>query len=708
MNYKFNENNNSTLIGQKNIILIQGQLLVNSEWLTKKYKIPAKTVKNGISRQKSGKSTHWESHKSNTTRLIYLSSIPANTIQKYKIPNDETIIREANASSKYEKISQENAAKGFNHLLIECCLTKYLKYLSFYHEYNLPVEEKSRLAKSHAVLDLLISFSQFSTKEKYMLYNQYYDDSFSFKASNYAYFAQKLREIKIVGIPNALTKKYYGNSNAIKVTREVYQAIMHLYKAQVKLSVSEITKRVNIFFLSKKMNTVSETSVYMAINSNNRLKNILTYKRNGEKWAKDRILEKMVRESAHYPGDQYQMDASRLQVAYKGANNKPASLVIAVLMDVCSRKILAVEFNETETVDMYEKLLRRTIRNTKFLPFEILTDNLPQFQNANTGFYELMSSMESKGVQWRKHRPQNPADKGHVESFFKKFQNKYCKRLEGYVGEGITSKNKDAHPSPEFISESLKSKNLRTKAHLIDRVLALVANYNNDPLQKESADRDSPNYIFDDLDKPNVIPISDTQIPAFIYSKKTLTVRNCSVCIKQHGIPNYFKIQDINTAMSLNNSQVDIRIDEAQEIVHCYHSTTGEYLGFAEKVHPVNMAAANQTSRDIRMINESFLRDKQIHQYLQKELFSFEQNSLLQDNDLAFINPISYTKDEIKNAEDKAINNLYVASTNIEKGERPDRKRKQIVKTISAIDESEGSDSGIGISDQISKLLFKK
>lgn len=691
--------------GNGDLIIINNDLLVKSEWLLRNYKIPAKTILNGINMRNKGRSNYWASIKSRGVYFIYLSTIPKITKKRYLLPYDSIIKDQVFAEEEYGVFQEKAEDTVFRNMLIETCIKKHLNYLSFYHEYSLPAEEKIKLAKSHALLDLLINFEKISTKRKYELYNQYYDKSFSFKASNYTYFSQKLREIKNSNIADALVKKYYGNSNALKVTKLVYHAMMHLYKEPVKLSLAEITRRVNIFLLSKQLNTVSATTVYMTINSNQRLKNILTYKRCGEKWAKDRLYSKLVRDSAHYPGDQYQMDATRLQIPFKGANNKPAWLIMSVLMDVCSRKILSVEFDETETVEMYERLLRRTINNTKFLPLEILADNLSQFQNENTGFFELISNMVSKGVQWRQHRPQNPGDKGHVESFFKKFQNRYCKMLEGFVGEGITSKNKDAHPSQEFITESLKSKNLRTKDHLIDRVLALIANYNNDPQHIETTDRDSPNYIFEDLNKPNVIPIPDMQLPTFIYRKKVLTVRNCSVCIKKNGIPCYYKINDIHAAMSLNNSKVDIRIDDSREIVYCYHSSTGEYLGEAEKVQPFNMAAANQTSRDIRLITESFQRDKEIHQYLQKELFSFDQNSILQESDLVFLNPISYTKDELKNAEDRLINNLYVTAPNDEKGNKTRNKKKQVVKTLSILNQLDSSKNGIG--DQINQQLFK-
>lgn len=520
-------------------IKIDDDIFIDTQWLALKYGIPIKTMLNGISMQRKGKTRAWIAQKGVNNQFVCYSSILTNTVSRYQLPDMTEILKELTADKAYSEFNKEIEQQSFHRLIIACAITNYKKFLAFYHEYNLPLDEKIRLAKSHSVLDLLINFNQLTVREKYVLYNEVYDETFAFKGTDYAYFASKIREIEKVGIADALTKKYFGNTNAVKVTARVKNAIMHLYKFEAKLSTSQITKLVNAYLVSKDYPTVSQTTVFTTIKNDPKLQNILNFQRDGEKWVKDKIYPKLARIHAIYPGDLYEIDGTRLQIPYKGERNKPAFLVMVVLLDVCTRKVLAIEFADNETAEMYESVVRKAIKSHGFLPAEILTDNFSPLSNTNSGFAGLMSLMEQRGTVWRKHTPGNARDKGHIESFFKKFQHQYCRFLEGFVGEGVTSKNRDAHPSPEFLSRSLRSGNLRTREQLIDRVVGMIQSYNNEVSDTESFERDSPDFKFTDLNKPNVIPLSENELPRFIYPLKVKQVMNCSICIRINKMPYY-------------------------------------------------------------------------------------------------------------------------------------------------------------------------
>lgn len=668
----------------------QNELFINSDWLSEQYLIPIKTIKNGVSKFRKNGGETWIAQKNARKQFINYSSIPANTASRYKLPNLEQMVEKLKAEEHYSKDQKVKKEVNFHKLLIECALTKYRSFLNHYHDYQLPTEECLRLAKSHAVLDLLISFNNITVKEKYVLYNQVYDESFAFKATDYCYFAAKLREMANVGIANSLTKKYFGNTNAVKLTIRIKKAIMHLYKQEIKLSSSQITQLVNSFFVAQGYPAVSQTTVYTTIKSDPKLQNILKFQRDGEKWAKDKLYPKLARIHATYPGDLYEIDGTRVQIAYKGINNKPSFLVMVILLDVCTRKVLAVEFGETESGEMYEAVLRKSIKAYKFLPAEILTDNFSPLLNPKSGFSELLTLMEQRGTTWRKHQPGNARDKGHIESFFKRFQHQYCKYIEGYVGEGVTSKNPDAHPSQEFIAKSLKSGHLRTKAQLIDRVTALIQNYNNEILDKETFEKDCPNFQFDDLDKPNVINLNDRDIPRFIYELKIKKATNCCVCIRINKTPYYYEIDDIPSAIAMNGSNVELRFDQPDgvpEKVFCYNPTSGAFLGEAYRKEPVHMAKANQTELDVKRIGTFYNRKKKIKEYIQSEIEAFDIAANQLDPDLALLNPIRYTKDEIKKAEDLTVLQLIKAPPLV-------KQSGKIKSTIKVLDNNLNTDNG--------------
>lgn len=97
--------------------------------------------------------------------------------------------------------------------------------------------------------------------------------------------------------------------------------------------------------------------------------------------------------------------------------------------------------------------------------------------------------------------------------------------------------------------------------------------------------------------------------------------------------------------------------------VYCYNQNTGLFLGEAFRKEPVHMAKANQSSQDLKMIHSFHSRKKQIKQYLQAELAEFNDSAFSSDPSLALLNPISFTKNEVKKAEDNLVLQLVPMSS---------------------------------------------
>jgi len=110
--------------------------------------------------------------------------------------------------------------------------------------------------------------------------------------------------------------------------------------------------------------------------------------------------------------------------------------------------------------------------------------------------------------------------------------------------------------------------------------------------------------------------------------------------------------------MELNNTNVQVRMDidnlECEDIF-LYHQDSNKFLCKAKLQKPVHMARVNQTAADKKTIYEFGQHKSNIKKYIQSETKKFDEEVEKSGLNVKLLSPISYKKDEIKQAEDYLI-----------------------------------------------------
>jgi len=178
----------------------------------------------------------------------------------------------------------------------------------------------------------------------------------------------------------------------------------------------------------------------------------------------DNLLFHPFRLQPDYPGDQYQIDGSQVKIPFFNEEERPDLLIIIALIDVFSKKIVGYTLTKSETFRSYFDVISQSVTETKCLPAELLSDNLPAFNSKESKNYQ--EKLKALGVLIRKHKSLNPSDKSAIKNWFGIFNQHYLKDVPGFLGDGIKSRNKDGKPNSDLTRDYRKIKNLRTRSEL--------------------------------------------------------------------------------------------------------------------------------------------------------------------------------------------------------------------------------------------------
>ncbi len=90
-------------------------------------------------------------------------------------------------------------------------------------------------------------------------------------------------------------------------------------------------------------------------------KNLNEMARNREVWMKNTLLPFLIRDEPEYPGDHWQIDATRLLIFCKDEAKQGSFLWIAVVIDGHSRMIMGFAIGDKETPDLYTQALFKSL-----------------------------------------------------------------------------------------------------------------------------------------------------------------------------------------------------------------------------------------------------------------------------------------------------------------------------------------------------------
>lgn len=502
-----------------------GVLLVRVSFL-EKYGLSRSSINNKLSKFRKGKSKYYD-HISdpNDARIKWIkyNSIPASTRRDKEMPSEERLM--SSLDTEDVSINMKRIRQVLYHAYNERFEGFKKHYMGVFHD----LDEVEDYARTHAVFHACADLKRFKVliKDIHEVYKEFQDLRFSGKS--YKSFSYKLCDFEKRGAETFIHASLNSIRAASKLRSEHYEKIAELFCDSRLLSGRQITEMLNYWAIKNGFRQISISTVQRVI-ADPLFQNKHRPIRNGDEWVENHFQPFRFRNDAVFNGEVWQIDGSRLNIPYYDrTNRKPSFLHLFVVIDVHSRKIVGHSIADSENAEMVIQALKMAVNNTGYLPKQILKDNGACFKKKN--LKELLIRIQSLRTEVRTHKPRLARDKGQIERLIGTIQTNVLKLYEGYVGEGIKSKRKEARPHRDKLLETFKPGNLRTRDELIKLVPTLIEEYNE---FKSLKDNRSPRLRFELADNHSEIHnVSEMDFRLLFWERKIKLVKNSMIVLTE-------------------------------------------------------------------------------------------------------------------------------------------------------------------------------
>ena len=582
-------------------------IFCNSIYLTTKFleknNVPSQTIYNNTSAGKENKLRWYTCKHPNNKKeiLIAYDSLPNYLIEKYKLPSYEELKSLYNQC--IQKRKTEIVVKRGKHIK-DCLDAEYSCWQNIQEIYRnkfLDGEKLEMFCKTHAVLSKIIELNElnkatYSLAELFVFYSQYTD--LIFLTDNYRSFCNKIRKIKkAYFIEDELLHGLMNlPSNNLKMTEDVIIEIKRNFLDPRKLNAGQILENVNSYLVKLNRDPISISAVYSII-SMPQVQNEAMIFRHGKKYANEHILPHAHFDPPKYEGILWVMDGSRFQFAYKNEFGKIKFIRLFVVLDGKSREILGYSIDNSENSTMVFFAMEGACRKTNYLPSEIISDNSPAYKSCE--LEKIQAIAKIWGCYWRKIKFSNPQDNSYVERFFGVLQETCCKKYEGYLGDGMKSKNLNGKPSPEEIKKYMQKKNLKNKNQLIKLVHEIVYEYNN--LKKIIALKNNVNHLLFNDSSRKFIPIELNSIKySILFWRETKVVYDKGMITFDYQRVTYkYNIYDRKIAFEYRGTQVMVRFNPLDlSFVLIFDVKNDDYIAKLDRYNNNPKALVERSSKD--------------------------------------------------------------------------------------------------------------
>lgn len=453
------------------ILALDGLIYVQLSFL-KKYGVNTQSICNQLGRNRRKLTSHYDhfadSHDKRIKWIRY-SSIPQVMFKKLQLPSEQQL-HQVIEIEKQDKLDRLIALK-FDHSERE----GYKACIKYYQGYFYDQEVIYQYARNHSVFQQIQQLRGVSVNIN-KIFNHYEKlDNLVFETASLKAFYHKLKQFEQNGHEALIHKSLGKTKNNRKLTEAHLNKIKELFKDKAQWSYRVIQEKLNSWAILNGYSEVSVSAIKKVL-ADKYIQNQCKPYRNGKEWAKLNIEPFRLREEPVTNGELWQMDGSRFQFAYLTEDGHVGFMILFVVMDVHSRKIIGYAIGKTENHLVVIAALRMAAETTGYVPSEILRDKGSCFKHAK--YKKLEEHIAALGTNIRMHLPNSPNDKGHIESYFSVFQTTVCKGKIGYIGESIKSKRESGRPSREVILEALKKDNLRNRKELEVLLEESIEEYN--------------------------------------------------------------------------------------------------------------------------------------------------------------------------------------------------------------------------------------
>src|SRR6186713_2519165 len=133
------------------ILILLKDIYISRDYLAGKFKVPSKTIFNGISRYKNSKSLTWQSVKISTDTWIKYDGIPANTKRQYQLPGNDEILKYCTAQTANTENCEKRDLTEFIVMQLSVAIADYTRFIPYYRDAGLRQDRIASLAKTHAL-----------------------------------------------------------------------------------------------------------------------------------------------------------------------------------------------------------------------------------------------------------------------------------------------------------------------------------------------------------------------------------------------------------------------------------------------------------------------------------------------------------------------------------------------------------------------------
>ncbi len=604
----------------------------------------------------------------NRCKLIEYNSIQKKYFELYKLPEAKKLEEKARRQEMKNKKESDEKSKLFVKNILDIEYDCWIELKPLYENLFIDSEIIECYCKTHIIFQKCKELYELGTRLK-DLYNAYsrYDDLI-FQTQSYSAFCNKFKKIRERdSIDDVLIHGLKGRiSNNKRISSDVIVEIKRHFSDSKRLNASHILERVNEYLIKSNRQRISISSIYKVI-SQPYVKIDCLEGRMGMKYVKYNILPHNHFIPPKNEGTVWFLDGTRLQFAYKDKKSKYKTLIFYVVVDGKSKKILGYSSDVSENTEMAIEAVKMACCKTSILPRELVQDRSPAHRSLK--YERLISQAKLLGVLWRPCY--NPRDNNYVERLFGVLQERFCKTIDGYLGDGIRSKNPVGKPAPEELERQLKEKNIRTREELEKVLEKLIFDYNNSKFRIDKEEKLNREQAYRKIEV-EPISINSIDFASMFWEEKEIIVSKGSIVFKVEGRNYYYNIYKKEVLTYFNQKvRVCFNPDDLSN-VFLFDLKTGNYIGSLERYIPRPKARIERSEADNLYIKSESKKGRQLAHELIIGVKNIKEQSKKQNvnlpPDIAILS--SMKKRVLEDSEADLTTNEILNYKNIEKKSR--------------------------------------
>lgn len=547
-------------------------IIDNSVWVSFRY-----FIDNGICSQNTVKSFNRSINsrirKIHTYTYIDYDSIPITT--RAKLPSKD-ILRAFAKNKEYDERTEQ-----FFIRLEKAYLKGFMPYRQIYKDLGMNEEKMIEYAQHHAVWVEVLKIhgekSRQGLRNLWEAYCRLYPDRYVYNRMNAC-----INICKMEGIQRLLVRKQSTTSR--KVYNSLYDKwVMDALSSGKRYSQAAIHRLICEVAKEYEYKEPSLTTV------KNRCRQLLPFvsaSRNGQDRDVSSKLPYASMERATVSNMQWQIDGWRLPFYMEGFK----TLTLFFVLDACSGKVVGYEIAPSESTETILSGLEDAVEKTGVLPLEIVSDN-HSFNKTSEAEHFKDELNKKAGIVWT--ISSDPRRKSFVERSFKTFGEKFCKLEQGYVGEGIRTRNRNGRTTQELLDQYTKAGHWLDAEHIELIAIKCIEAYNKDK-GNDGKNRNERYEASRNVNNENAVSLID-RMRLFTRTAKYKVTRG-QINITRENVKYEFQLR-ASLFNLWNNKEVNVRYVNFDEI-YLFEIGTDKYIGTVARKQLIHSALADQTDED--------------------------------------------------------------------------------------------------------------